>query len=50
MGNVSGKAFRVLGLDERQVGSVVEHDFHGNFRVNGTCFFFVFAFFSGLLE
>ena len=43
MGNVSGKAFRVLGLDERQVGLVVEHDFHGNFRFNGTCvFFFLF--------
>ena len=41
MGNVSGKAFRVLGLDDRQVGPVVEHDFHGNFRVNGTCFFFL---------
>ena len=40
MGNVSGKAFRVLGLDERQDRSVVEQDFDGNFRVIATCFFF----------
>ena len=42
MGNVSGKAFTVLGLDERQVGSVVEQNFQGNFRVKGTSFFFLF--------
>ena len=46
MGNVSGKAFR--GLDERQGRSVVEQNFHGNVRVDGTCFFFVF--FSGLRD
>ena len=34
MGNVFRKAFRILGLDERKSGWVVEQDFHGNFQVN----------------
>ena len=33
------KAFRILGLDERKGGWVVEQGFHGNFQVNGTWFF-----------
>ena len=39
MGNVFRKAFRILGLDERQGGWVVEKDFHINFQVNVTWFF-----------
>ena len=42
-----GKAFRILGLDERKGRWVVEQDFHGNFQVNVTWFF---AFFSGVLD
>ena len=33
-GKVFRKAFRILGLDERKSGWVVEQDFHGNFQVN----------------
>ena len=47
MGNVFGKAFRILGLDERKDRQVVEQDFPGNFQVNVTWFF---AFFSGVLD
>ena len=42
-----GKAFRILGLDERKGRWVVEQDFYGNFQVNVTWFF---AFFSGVLD
>ena len=43
---VFGKAFRILGLDERKGRAwVVEQDFHGNFQVNVT---WIFAFFSGI--
>ena len=38
MGNVFGKAFRILGLDERKDRQVVEQDFPGNFQVNVTWF------------
>ena len=34
VGKVFKKAFRILGLDERKSGWVVEQDFHGNFQVN----------------
>ena len=47
VGNVFGKAFRILGLDERKDRQVVEQDFPGNFQVNVTWFF---AFFSGVLD
>ena len=43
VGEVLGKAIRVLGLDERKGRSIVEQDFHGNFWVNGTCFPFSLA-------
>ena len=33
-GKVFRKAFRILGLDERKSGWVVEQDFHGTFQVN----------------
>ena len=46
-GNVFRKAFRILGLDEREGRWVVEEDFHGNFQVNLTWFF---DFFSGVLD
>ena len=42
-----GKAFRILGLDERKGRWVVGQDFHGNFQVHVTWFF---AFFSGVLD
>ena len=45
-GKVLGKAFRILGLDERKGRWVVEQDFHGNFWVSVKCFF---SFFSGVL-
>ena len=45
-GKVLGKAFRILGLDERKGRWVVEQDFHGNFCVSVKCFF---SFFSGVL-
>ena len=41
-GKVLGKAFRILGLDERKGRWVVEQDFHGNFWVSVKCFFFLF--------
>jgi len=47
VGNVFRKAFRILGLDERKGGWVLEQDFHGNFQVNVTWFF---AFFSIFLD
>jgi len=46
-GKSFGKAFRILGLDERKGRWVVKQDFKGNFQVHVTSFFF--AFFSGLL-
>ena len=46
VGNVFWKAFRILGLDETRGSWVVEPDFHGNFQVNVTCFFFFFLPFS----
>ena len=46
MGKVLGKAFRILGLDERKGRWVVKPDFHSNFWVNVTWFF---SFFSGVL-
>ena len=48
MGRVFRKAFRILGLDERKGRWVVEQDFHGNFQVNVTWFFF--SFFYGVLD
>ena len=39
VGNVLGKTFRILGLNERKGRWVVEQDFHGNFRGNVTWFF-----------
>ena len=47
VGKVFGKAFRILGLDERKGRWAVEQDFHGNFQVNVTWFF---AFFSGVID
>ena len=47
VGKVFGKAFRVLGLEERKGRWVVEQDFHGNFQVNVTWFF---AFLSDVLD
>ena len=44
---VCGKAFRILGVDERKCRWVVKQDFQGNFMVNVTWFF---PFFSGLLD
>ena len=46
VGKVLGKAFTILGLDERKARWVVKQDFHGNSWVNVTWFF---AFFSGVL-
>ena len=49
MGKVFKKALRILileSLDERKGRRVVEQDFHGNFLVNVTCFFFFFLPFS----
>ena len=41
--NVSGKAFRILGLlDESKGRWVVKQDFQGNFMANGTWFFPIF--------
>ena len=34
VGNVFRKSFRILGLDKRKGGWVVEQDFHGNFQFN----------------
>jgi len=47
VGKVFGKAFRILGLDERKGRWVVEQDFYGNFRVNVGWFL---AFFPCLLD
>ena len=47
MGKVFGKAFRILGLDERKGSWVVEQDFPEKFQVIVTGFF---AFFSGVLD
>ena len=40
MGKFFGKAFRIVGLDEREgrLRWVVKKDFHGNFWVNVTWF------------
>lgn len=38
MGNVFGKASRILGLGEKEGRWVVEQDFNGNFQVDVTCF------------
>ena len=46
MGIVFRKAFRILGLGERKGRWAMEQDFHGDFQVNVTRFFF---FFSGLV-
>ena len=43
VGEVYRKAFRILGLDERKGRWVVEQDFHCNFLVNITWFFFPFS-------
>ena len=43
MQKVLGKACRILGLNGRQCGRVVEQDFHWNFLIN---FASLFAFFS----
>ena len=43
MEKVSGKAFRILGLNGRQCRRVVEQDFHWNVLIN---FASLFAFFS----
>ena len=48
VGQIFWKAFRILGLEGRRGSWVVKPDFHGNFQVNVTCFFF--AFFSGVLD
>ena len=42
VGKCFRKAFRILGLDERKGRWVEEQDFHGNFLVNGTLFFYLF--------
>ena len=47
VGKVFRKCLRILGLDERKGMWVVEQDFHGNFRVNVTWFF---ALFAGVLD
>ena len=47
VGKVFKKAFRILGLDERKSGWVVEQDFHGNSQVNVAWFF---ALFSSVLD
>ena len=47
MGKVVKKALRIFileSLDERKGRRVVEQDFHGNFLVNVTCFFFFLPF------
>ena len=48
VGNVFGKAFMILGLDEiKRRWVLVEQDFHENFQVNVTWFF---AFFASVLD
>ena len=48
-GKVFRRTFRILELYERRRRRVVEQDFHGNFQVNVTCFFF-FLRFSPVLD
>ena len=48
MGRDFRKAFRILGLGERKGRWAMEQDFHGDFHVNVTCFFF--ASFSGVFD
>ena len=45
VGNVFRKSFRILGLDKRKGGWVVEQDVHGNFLFNVTQ-----SFVSGVLD
>ena len=47
VGKVFGKAFTILGLDERKGRRVVKQGFHRNFGVNVTWFS---ALFPGLLD
>ena len=47
MGDVFGKIFRILGLEESKGRWVVELDFHGKHRVNVA---WIFVFFYSLLE
>ena len=47
-GKVFRKTFRILELCERRRRRVVEQDFHGNFQVNVTCFFFFCVFLLSL--
>ena len=47
MGKVFGKAFTILGLDERKGRRVVKQGFHGNVWVSVTWFS---ALFPGLLD
>ena len=49
-GKSFGKAFRILGLDERKGRWVVKQDFQGYFRVNVTSFFFCIFLRSPLLN
>ena len=42
VGNCFRKAFRILELNERKGRRVVEQDFHGNFQVNVTWFFYLY--------
>ena len=49
VGNVFGKAFRILGLDERKGRWVVQQDFHGDFQVN-VLITWCFSFSSGVLD
>ena len=47
MGKVFGKAFRILGVDQKKGRwFIVKQDFYGNFRVNLNVTWF-FAFFFG---
>ena len=48
VGKVFSKAFRISGLDKRKGRWEVDQDFHGNFKVNVT--FFFFCLFSGVLD
>ena len=47
MGKVWRKNFSISGLNERKGRSVMQQDFHGNFRVTVTRFFAVL---SGVLD
>ena len=47
MGRVFRKAFRIIGLGERNGRWVMEQDFQGDLRVNLAWFFAVF---SGVLD